>query len=197
MGMKLPIYEMIIDDDPDSEIQMDFVSLVPNPAIKKNFHKFSAQSFKIQNEERQIISGPAMLADVPIYRFDPSIGEYYVVFSRDTVMSMVQKFFRKGFQNNINLFHDKDQMGGAVMFESFISDKSRGIMPMQGFEDANDGSWFVSMKVYDLNTWQRVKAGEFSGLSIEGIFQMKKEELSEEAQLAEQIKNILAKVATN
>ena len=33
------------------------------------------------------------------------------------------------------------------MFESFIVDKKRGVLPMAGFEDVADGSWFGSMKV--------------------------------------------------
>jgi hypothetical protein len=190
----LPIYQIVVDDEMDSELQMDFVSLVPNPAIKKNFLKFNSEHFAIQ-DDRQIISGPAMLADVPIYRYNPQIGEYYVVFSADTIMSMVQKFFRKGYQNNINLFHDQAQSGGAVVFESFISDKTRGIMPMKGFEDAKDGSWFVSMKVFDNALWQRVKDGEFSGMSIEGVFDMKREALSETEEFIHKLNDIIGQIA--
>lgn len=195
IGMKpLPIYQIVMDDEIDSDLQMDFVSLVPNPAIKKNFLKFNAEHFAIQ-ADRQIISGPAMLADVPIYRSNAQFGEYYVVFTPPTIMSMVQKFFRKGYQNNINLFHDQAQSGGAVVFESFISDKSRGIMPMKGFEEANDGSWFVSMKVFDPEVWDRVKNGEFSGMSIEGVFDMKPEKMSADEELVAKIKDIIGQIA--
>ncbi len=42
------------------------------------------QKFAIQDEEERIISGALMLADTPIYRNDAN-GEYYVVFTKDTI----------------------------------------------------------------------------------------------------------------
>jgi hypothetical protein len=163
---------MIIDDNMDSDAQVDFVALVPNPAIEKNFQAFSnRQRFNIDNEDQRIISGPLMLADTPIYRNDPKMGEYFVVFDKANVMKACQKFFKCGFQNNVNLFHDPSMVpGGVTMFESFVCDPNRGIQPMRGFEDAKDGSWFGSFKVDNPGLWTRIKAGEFSGFSIEGMF---------------------------
>jgi hypothetical protein len=67
-------------------------------------------------------------------------------------------------------------------------------MPMKGFEDANDGSWFVSMKVFDTQVWDRVKNGEFSGMSIEGVFDMKAEKMSADEELVAQIKDIIGQI---
>ncbi len=92
------------------------------------------QSFAIQDEEERIITGALMLADTPIYRNDGN-GEYYVVFSKDTIKKIAQKYFKKGYQNNVNLMHDSGQvMDGITMFESWIVDENRGIKPMKGFE---------------------------------------------------------------
>ena len=172
MKKQLPVFKMLIDDDMESDAQVDFVALVPNPAIEKNFQAFShRQRFNIDNEDQRIISGPLMLADTPIYRNDAKMGEYFVVFDKANVMKACQKFFKCGFQNNVNLFHDPSMVpGGVVMFESFVADPARGISPMRGFEDAKDGSWFGSFKVDNPDLWQRIKAGEFSGFSIEGMF---------------------------
>ena len=38
---KLPVYEMLISDDPESDLEVDFIALVDRPAIKKDFVKFS------------------------------------------------------------------------------------------------------------------------------------------------------------
>ncbi len=46
--------------------------------------KLDRQNFVIQDEDQQIISGPLMLADTPIYRNDHN-GEYYVVFTKETI----------------------------------------------------------------------------------------------------------------
>ena len=69
------------------------------------------------------------------------------------------------------------------MFESFISDKTRGIQPMKGFEDAPDGSWFVSMLVENDAVWEQVKAGQVNGFSIEGIFNYSPKMTEEEVKM--------------
>jgi hypothetical protein len=60
---------------------------------------------------------------------------------------------------------------------------------MAGYEDAPDGSWFISAKVDNEEVWAKIKAGDFKGFSVEGQFakELKVEEPavpSEEAMLA-------------
>ena len=43
------------------------------------------QAYSVQSEEKRIVTGPAMLADLPIYRYDDIRGEYYVTFDADTI----------------------------------------------------------------------------------------------------------------
>lgn len=172
MIMDLPLYMLEISDDVNDDAEVSFVALVDKPAIKKNWNAFKdIQKFEIISEDKRIISGPIMLADSPIYRRDDVYGEYYVAFSKDTIVKIVQKFFKKRYQSNINLEHSQDfQVEGVTMFESFISDKDRGIMPMKGFEDAPWGSWFGSMFVENDKVWSEIKDGTFKGFSVEGIF---------------------------
>jgi len=172
MSMELPLYMLDISDDINDDAEVQYVALVDRPAIQKNWNAFKdEQKFQIVSEDKHIISGCAMLADIPIFRSDANFGDYYVAFSKDTIVKIVQKYFKKGYQNNVNLMHDPNQIEtGVTMFESFISDKTRGIQPMKGFEDAPDGSWFVSMLVENDSVWEQVKAGMVKGFSIEGIF---------------------------
>jgi len=194
--MNLPIYALEISTDLNDQSEVDFVALVDNPAIQRNFLAFNEQKqfkFEIQSEEKQIISGPLMLADTPIYRNDKN-GEYYVTFSPQTIEQIVQKFFQKGFQNNVNLMHDANQqVQGVTMFESFIVDPSRGISPMKGFEDAPSGSWFGSFKIDNPSVWEDIKAGKFSGFSVEGLFNYKKQ-IDTNQKMWEQICEILEQV---
>lgn len=151
------------------------------------------QSFAIQDEEERIITGPLMLADTPIYRNDGN-GEYYVVFTKDTIKKIAQKYFKKGYQNNVNLQHDSGQVKeGITMFESWIVDEKRGVKPMKGFEDVNDGSWFGSFKVENDDVWQMVKDGKVKGFSVEGIFNYVKDKTKEE-KMMEDIIEILCQV---
>ena len=193
--MELPVFELMISDDINDDAEVNFVSLVDRPAIQRNWNAFSdKQNFNIASEEKRIISGAIMLADTPIFRSDATHGDYYVVFSKETIFQIVQRYFKKKYQANVNLNHSQDaKLEDVVMFESFISDKERGIYPMKGFEDAPDGSWFGSMKVDNDYAWQEVKNGNVKGFSVEGIFEYSKKPRKEEA-IMEQIKNILSQV---
>jgi hypothetical protein len=175
--MALPVYEMMISPDENSDVEVSFVALVDKPAIEINFLTFKSQQlyFAVDNEKR-IISGPAMVADSLIYRKDQN-GEYNVFFSAATIKEIALKFAKKGYAKNLNLFHDPAlPADGVTIFNSFVSDKSIGIPTMAGFEDLPDGSWFISAKVENEEIWQKIKAGEVKGFSVEGNFSFKKSE---------------------
>ena len=157
--------------------------------------KIDRQNFVIQDEDQQIISGPLMLADTPIYRNDHN-GEYYVVFTKETIKKIAQRYFKKGYQANVNLMHDSGQsVEGVTMFESFISDKVRGIYPMKGFEDVPDGSWFGSFKVDNAEVWAEIKAGKVRGFSVEGQFNYRKTGDKKIEQLWQNVLKVLAQIA--
>lgn len=200
MERNLPIYNLEIISDVDSDMEVDYVALVDRPAIDKNFLAFNENnvqmSFAIQDEDEQIITGALMLADKPIYRNDEN-GEYYVVFTKDTIKQIAQKFFAKGYQSNVNLMHDSGQkLQGLTMFESWITDSKRGIQAMKGFEDVPDGSWFGSFKVDNPDVWQMIKDGKVKGFSVEGLFSYKKADMQAEQvqDLWSQIQDILSQV---
>lgn len=154
---------------------------------KRIVNKFA---FKIDNEEQRIVSGALLLADTPIYRKDGD-KEFYVMFTKDTVKKIAIKYFKEGKHNNVNEMHNpKKALSNITLFESWISDKDRGIKPMEGFEDCPDGSWFGSMKIEDDATWAKVKEGKFKGFSIEGYFSNKSEALSDD-ELVEEICKII------
>ena len=147
------------------------------------------QAFAI-NEQKMELFGAAMLADMPIYRNDQQLGEYYVVFDKETIYTIAQKFFEKGFYQNFNLMHDPAQKtSGVFVFQSYIVDSAEGRMPPKGFEDAKDGSWFIGVKVNNPEVWAKVKSGEIKGFSVEGVFEYKKKGLT-----AEQIYNEIGKL---
>jgi hypothetical protein len=176
--MNLPIYLLEINEDLTDGSEVDFVALVDKPAIERNFLRFKEDriNFEIQDEERRIISGPIMLADTPIYRNDNG-QEYFVSFPKDTIYKIIKKMFQKNYTGNVNLMHDpKKIVEGVTMFECWISDESRGVKPMKGFEDAPDGSAFASYFVDNDDVWSKVKSGEFKGFSVEGLFNYKRGE---------------------
>lgn len=196
---KLKVYKCVISDDLDSPMEVQAVALVDQPAIEKNFMAFKAQTERkmsfVLDTPRQIISGPAMLADTPIYRKDDEMGEYFVTFDKATIEKIAQKFFAKGFNSNFNLMHDPAQtQEGICIYQSFISDTSMGISPMIGFEDTPEGSWFISARVNNPETWAKITAGTIKGFSVEGIFKLippEKQKLTPE-ETFEKIQELLA-----
>jgi len=131
--------------------------------------------FKADTEKR-IISGAAMIADLPILRRRKDGSEYYVMFKADTIKSIVEKFFKNQYSNNFNIMHRKNILAeGVYLIESMLIDSQRGIKTPLGFDELSEGSWFISCKVDNDKVWEDyIKTGVFSGFSVEGEFTQKK-----------------------
>lgn len=175
MDKNLPIYKLVIDE---SETGVEYVALVDKPAIERNWVAFNENfepkeyKFQVADQEKRIISGPLMVANLPIYRNDPSMGEYYAVFDSATIAQIAQKYFKNKFTSNVNIMHDPAAIvEGVYMFESFIIDRTKGILPPKGFDGLTDGSWFGSYKVDNDEIWNDfIKTGDLKGFSVEGMF---------------------------
>ena len=173
----LPVYRALVDDP---ETGMYKISLVDDPAVESLFQKFSAEkrvlTYRVEDEERRIVRGVVMRADFPIYRRDPRFGEYYIVYTADTIRVMAEKYLLEGRQNAVNLQHeDGSDVDGVQMVQCFIKDSAAGISP-EGFEDIADGSLFAEFHVVNDEVWDAVKAGTYRGFSLEGVFSLQPEQ---------------------
>lgn len=181
----LPLYKLVIDESDETGI--DAIALVDQPATEVNWMKFSKQlNFQIEEEKRNI-TAPIMLADTPIYRYHPSMGEYYVMFTSDEIEKMVKKYFKTNKIHSVNEMHDSERpVQDVFLIESWIvtsdTDKSKGL----GF-DVPVGTWMATFHVQSHEYWnEKIKSGEFKGFSLEGAFDMsfnKVEELTDEEML--------------
>jgi len=169
--MKLPVYLIDIDLN-DEATGMGAISFVEDPAIESNFICFDKDKkpmmFQVENEMEHKVTGCAIWCDKPIYRYSPEIGEYYVIFNKETIDKIVHKYAKQGLNNLVDLQHDGKMIDGVVMVEYFIKDTEKGINP-KGFEDIADGSLFVTYKIEDEKLWNEIIApdSEFKGFSIE------------------------------
>lgn len=166
--MKIPIYDIIIDTESE-DLNMSCISLVTDPAVERDFECFSKDNkpmqFSITNPEKHCITGVAIRADVPIYRYSPDKGEYYVRFSKETIEQIVYKYSKQNLWNSVSLEHSGQNIDSAVMVEFYL--KSETKCP-KGFEDVEDGSLMVTYKINDENLWDKVKnSDEINGFSIE------------------------------
>ena len=167
------ILELIINEE-DDDSGISFISLVDQPATEKLWLKFNKQQplnfeFKIQDEEKRIVSGYFMVADLPIPRLNDLNEKFFVVFKKDTINKIVNKFFKQGYSNKINLMHDQETEG-VCLIESLIIDNERGSVAPKGFEKVPDGSWWGSMRGENNEVWELVKNGNVKGFSVEGMF---------------------------
>lgn len=155
---------------------IDAISLVDVPAVEKNFLCFNEDKKPIEmkfDNSKHIITGVVALADTPIYRFDEQHGEYWVVFSKETIEKMVEKFAKNDLFKSVNLQHDDNKfVDGVYMIESYITNKERGINPIE-FSDIPDGSWICSYKVENDELWSEIINGnKLNGFSLQGIFEL-------------------------
>lgn len=169
--MKIPIYNIEVNLDDDAT-GMTAISFVEDPAIESNFLYFNKETkpmvFKVEDKMQHKVTGCAIWADKPIYRYSPSIGEYYTVFTPETIDRIVHKYAKQGLNNLVDLQHNGKMIDGVVMVEYFIKDTNKGIDP-KGFEEIADGSLFVTYKIEDDELWNEIinPESEFKGFSIE------------------------------
>lgn len=186
---KLPIYNVTLGDLDG----ITTMSLVDFPAVESDFIAFAEDKQKMLfslEDDQHIIFGCALRADHPIYRIGKNKEEFYVVFSKDVINQLYEKFMIDGVQNLVDLQHNNnDYTDDVKLICSFIKDTEKGLNPV-GFEDIADGSWFVAYKVLNADLWKRIKSGEFNGFSVEAIIGLETQKHSSES-IDDLIKNIL------
>ena len=170
----LPVMSATVTDEEDGMLR---ISLVDWPAVESDFRTFhkdtpKAQApgmYRVVNEERRIVYGVVMRADFPIYRYDEHNGEYFIVFSAETVRTLAEKYLAEGRQNNVNVMHlAGSDVEGVRMVQFFLKDVAAGVNPA-GFECIEDGSLFAEFHVENDEVWKAIKEGTYRGFSIEVI----------------------------
>jgi hypothetical protein len=181
------IVELILDED--QEIGIEAISVVENPAIEEDFIALKSQEIKLAevDKEKRILLGALLVPNKPIYRRNGE-DEYYIYFSKDTVLKASQMFLQQGKQNNSTLEH-QHKLNGLSLVESWIvEDPKMDKTQLYGME-LPQGTWVGAVKVNNEQVWSEfVKTGKVKGFSIEGYFADKMERPKES------IKDELAKI---
>jgi len=189
---KFEIIELLIDET-KIEMGINAVSVVESPAIEENFVALNKHEVELKevDTEKRILMGAALVPNKQIYRRVKD-KEFYIFFSEDTVRKASELFLMRSNQNNATLEHEKKMLDGMSVVESWIiedekTDKSR----LYNF-NLPKGTWMISMKVNNDEIWNKVKAGEVKGFSIEGYFIDKYDmSLHEDDLLITEIKNLI------
>ena len=192
----LPLFELVIDESAEAGVKA--VALVDNPAIEVDWVAFNEAdknkfNFITESEEKRIVFGALMIPDLQIYRRNQDGYEFNVVFSKDTIYQIRERFMREKRTAETNAQHIASiAFDDVYMVETFIKDSQRGVMPPEQFQDLPDGTWFGAFKVDNDQVWNDfVKTGLFKGFSVEGNF--KQILITENMNLVEKMDELFAK----
>ena len=193
------IVELILDEE--QEISgIEAISIVENPAIEEDFVALkNQQEIKLAevNKEKRILMGALLIPNKPIYRRNGE-DEYYIYFSKDTVLKASQLYLQKGNQNNSTLEHQHSLQGLSLveswLIEDEVHDKSR-----KYDMDLPVGTWMGAVKVNNDDIWNEyVKTGKVKGFSIEGYFADKmerpKEQINDFSDIEAEAEELLSEV---
>jgi len=167
---KFEIIELLIDET-KIEMGINAVSVVESPAIEENFVALNKHEVELKevDTEKRILMGAALVPNKQIYRRVKD-KEFYIFFSEDTIRKASELFLMRSNQNNATLEHEKKMLDGMSVVESWIiEDEKKDKSNFYGF-NLPKGTWMISMKVNNDEIWNKVKAGEVKGFSIEGYF---------------------------
>ena len=166
-----PLLRLEINGEEDG---IKIISLVEFPAVERNFIQLSKEVKLSFNDEKKELLGVALIPDMPIYRRDEQ-GEYYIVFSAESIRKIAINFYKKLNVNMADVEHNHNIENGITYFQSMIIDKEQGICP-KAFKDLPNGTWIVGCKIDNINVWDAVKNGTVKGFSIDGCFHPEQEE---------------------
>ena len=165
------IVELIIDEN-DEASGIEAISLVETPAIESNFIALNKQEVLLKeiDSEKKILMGAALIPDKSIYRRNEKTDdEYYIYFSKETVRKASELFFKRSNHKNATYEHQKPIDNMTIVESWIVEDSKKDKTSLYGM-NVPVGTWMVSMKVDDKEIYEKAKAGEIKGFSIEGYF---------------------------
>lgn len=172
--MDLPIFNCIINEDPDEATGIYAISFVDCPANEVDFVALSRIKQEQLNRDphKQILTGVVLKPDQLIFRNSPELGDYYIKFSADQIEKIAQKMMRTGVALHNTTHQHQSPLEGNYLTELWIvtdpaNDKSKAL----GFEDLPQGTLMCSYKIEDKDYWNKeVMSGHVKGFSLEGFF---------------------------
>jgi len=189
------IVELVIADDSE-ELAIDAISLVTSPAIEQDFVFFGKEknnlTFAKVDEEKRMLISPALIPNKQIFRHDPNTdSDYYVYFSKETVQKASELYLKHNNHHKATYQH-QDRVSGILTVESWIiEDTKLDKSTLYGYS-LPVGTWMVKLSISNDEIWSKIKNGELKGLSIEGYFTNKFEQMNKKKEFTdEEVRNAI------
>lgn len=177
--------EFFIKSDTE-EGDIKIISFVSEPAIQVHSELFNKQieknyfEFQIVDEEKQIITGPVLIPNKDILRYDKKEKKYFnCFFSEKSVEDAMMIFAKNNYKEKgffkMNLEHDKKVYDELFIYETWKTGEEDKIYSM-GYtkEEIPTSTWMVSFKIENKELWNKIKEikekNPTAGFSLEGTF---------------------------
>lgn len=177
--MNIPVYNCIINEDPEDETGVYAISFVDCPANEVDFVALSKQNRVHLNRDihKQILTGVVLKPDQMIYRRSEEMGEYYIKFSAGQIEKIAHKMMRSGIALHNTTHQHQTPLSGNYLTELWIvEDPKQDKATALGFADLPKGTLMCSYKIDDKAYWDsEVMTGNVKGFSLEGFFNQQTE----------------------
>ena len=120
-----------------------------------------------ESNERHMVYGAALIPEKDIYRNNGE-QEFYISFTKESIEKMSQDFMREYRQHEVKTDHDEVANEVCVVESWLVQDAYKDKANALGI-NVPEGTWMVGMKVNNIETWDRIKAGELKGFSVESM----------------------------
>lgn len=139
------------------DCQIVCTSCVDEPATEENFDFFNKHSFAVKGNH---VVGPLVVADKPIYRNSPDIGEYEIVFTKDVCKHLLRKMFQDPTSLQFSLDHDGVDVSKGVDLQGLFQ-----VSEALPYKDLSEGSIVGCFEVNDKKLLESIR--KRSGFSVE------------------------------
>lgn len=167
MGKKIKKFKVGTDSETYA------ISMVEEPAIEVNYVALAKQEemeVKLSSDERHICYGPALIPNKDIYRNNGE-QEFYINFTEESIVKMSQDFMKEYRQKEVTLDHESDADEVYIVESWLVEDPYKDKANALGF-NVPKNTWMIGMKVNNIEVWDRVKAGELKGFSVESMISL-------------------------
>lgn len=169
--MELPIRKAVLDTT-KKELGLQMISFVKDPAIDISWVIMDKQEPIVlqyaEQDNRVTIFTPVLIPGQKIYR-NINGEEFNLVFDADTIKQVALKWQQDNLSSTVDTNHTQSLIEGVTFFESTLKNDKRNSMQV-GFEKLPNGTWFLTGDVTNPDTIRKIKAGELTGVSIDGLF---------------------------
>ena len=192
----MKIIELVLDEEQEGS-GIEAISIVESPAIEEDFIALKSDEIKLAeiSKDKKLLMGALLVPNKPIYRKSDK-EEYYIYFSKDTILKASQLYLKNGNQNNSTLEH-QHQLSGLTLVESWIVESETQDKSRLYNLNVPVGTWMGTVKVNNDEVWNEyVKTNKVKGFSIEGYFADKMEDKKEpvEESLEIEAQELLSKI---